>query len=221
VWTNLPRIEQPVTLTLAGVRAQAWQPPAYGDPWTPATNAPLTLSMAVWNHRARSFDMLCTDAAFDDVERLCAGTITPAHLHDGALRLRVSTGQALQPGVRELWLEGIYLHPFARAAAVNVNTASPAALRAARDARMASLAARVQAAGVCTSVAALARRAGADAVLEPCGVQSSVFDVCVEGELVRRTASGDTLVARRTQRVRLTRDPARVGSGAPLQRRPL
>jgi hypothetical protein len=75
--------------------------------------------------------------------------------------------------------------------------------------------------GVCTSVAALARQAGADAVLEPCGVQSSVFDVCVEGELVRRTASGDTLVARRTQRVRLTRDPARLGRGAPLQRRPL
>ncbi|MCX7002876.1 MAG: hypothetical protein NTV22_06335 [bacterium] len=220
VWTNMPRIEQPITLTLAGISARAWHPPAQRAQWLADTNAPVTLTIAAWNHRTKCFDELRTHAAFDEAERLQAGMLTPAHLVDGELRLRVTTEQALHPGERELWLEGVYLHPFARTPALNLNTATPAALRNLCGAQVMPVATQLQAGGACASFAELVQRLGTNALLEACGVQSTIFDVCVEGALVRRTTAGDTMLARRTQCLRFTREPARLQDGPILRRTP-
>ncbi len=220
VWTNMPRIERPITLTLAGISARAWRPPAQRAQWRADTNAPVTLTVAAWNHHTKQFDVLRTHAAFDEAERLRVGMLTPAHLANSTLRLRVTTEQALRPGTRELWLEGVYLHPFARQTALNLNTATPAALRDLCGAQVMPVATQLQASGACACFAELVQRLGTNAVLEACGVQSTTFDLCVEGALVRRTAAGDIVLARRTQCLRFTREPARLLDGATLRRTP-
>jgi len=220
VWTNMPRIEQPLTITLAGISARAWRPPAHRAQWLADTNAPVTLTVAAWNHHTKRFDELCAHATFDEAERLQAGALTPAHLANGELRLRVTTEQVLQPGTCELWLEGVYLHPFARTPALNLNTATPAALRDLCGAQVLPVVTQLQASGACASFSELVQQLGTNALLEACGVQSTTFDMCVEGALVRRTATGDTLLARRTQCLRFTREPARLLGGPVLRRTP-
>jgi hypothetical protein len=127
-WHDVARPEKPVKLTLSGRTATAWQMPLVQSQWSQYTNDPVTISVDIWNPVTRKYDRLVTQQPFDSSDRLFLGEVVQQYFSEEILRLKITTHNTLSPRQRELWLRGLYLHPYPVHRYVNVNTAFPGTL---------------------------------------------------------------------------------------------
>lgn len=221
-WDGLPPAAAPVTLTIAGMSARRWQPPASAAAWTASSSTGVVLNIAVWNHRTAAYDILRERASFDAAERLQAGQLRPDHLRQGVLRLRVTPDETLRPGVAELWLQGVYLHPVSRRTALNVNTASPRAVLerlGATNGTARAVLSQLQLGQPCRTFAELARRANDLVDIGGLGVMSDRFSASIEAQVVTAGTDAPQVLATRRAMLTLDRGAVRLVPGESIRRR--
>jgi len=121
-WTNLPRVSSSVKLTISGCGTRGVFFPSSIFERNILTNKSLELTIGIWDENKIKYIPLVKKKTFDVSGRLYLGEIPERILKSGRLRLRVTTHNVLSKGQAELWLRGIYLHPFTENKYVNINT---------------------------------------------------------------------------------------------------
>jgi hypothetical protein len=121
-WTNLPRINSTVKLTIAGRGVcEPFFPKTIFEQGT-QTNKLLELSISIWDENKIKYVPLINRKAFDSSGRIFLGNIPAKILKSGRLRVKIITHKTLSDKQAALWLRGIYLHPFTEKKYVNINT---------------------------------------------------------------------------------------------------
>jgi len=121
-WTNLPRINSSVKLTIAGQGSSGKFFPKTTFERNVLTNKLLKFSISIWDEDKVKYLPLIKEGAFDSSGRIFLGNIPARILKSGRLRIKITTHKTLSNKSSSLWLHGIYLHPFTEKKYVNINT---------------------------------------------------------------------------------------------------
>ncbi len=121
-WTNLPRVNSSVKLTISGRGVGGTFFPKTIFERNTRTNKLLELSVSIWDENKIKYIPLIRKKAFDSSGRIFLGNIPEKILKSGRLRIKITTHKTLSDKQAALWLNGIYLHPFTEKKYINVNT---------------------------------------------------------------------------------------------------